>query len=125
MRATMYGCEIVWPAPIGSAASSYARRRERGGHEQLARDPRHRVEHALVVDPARRAAAARPCAAAPSRAQAACARARTYGGGSTPKCASTAGTTSVIRSGAASIPIVSSGTIESPAVSEPWLPPPA
>ena len=25
MRATMYGCEIVWPCPIGSAVSSYAR----------------------------------------------------------------------------------------------------
>src|SRR4051794_12366989 len=29
MRATMYGCEIVWPKPIGSAASSKARRRSR------------------------------------------------------------------------------------------------
>jgi hypothetical protein len=27
MRATMYGCEIVWPSPIGNAASSYARGR--------------------------------------------------------------------------------------------------
>src|SRR3954467_2810778 len=31
MRATMYGCEIVWPCPIGSAASAYARRRSAVG----------------------------------------------------------------------------------------------
>src|SRR6266542_4130928 len=31
MRATMYGCEIVWSAPIGNAASSYARTRHSGG----------------------------------------------------------------------------------------------
>src|SRR5438105_5403662 len=31
MRATMYGCEIVWSAPIGSAASSYARSRNSSG----------------------------------------------------------------------------------------------
>src|SRR5437773_196517 len=31
MNATMYGCEIVWPAPIGSAASSYARKRNCSG----------------------------------------------------------------------------------------------
>ena len=44
--ATMYGCEIVWPAPIGSAASSYARGRSGSGTKQLARDRAHRVEHA-------------------------------------------------------------------------------
>src|SRR5215471_9164318 len=27
----MYGCEIVWPSPIGSATSSYARRRSFSG----------------------------------------------------------------------------------------------
>src|SRR4051794_2209823 len=31
MRATMYGWEIVWSAPIGSAASSYAWRRNSSG----------------------------------------------------------------------------------------------
>src|SRR4051812_3121869 len=31
MRATMYGYEIVWPCPIGSAASAYARRRSAVG----------------------------------------------------------------------------------------------
>src|SRR5436309_913248 len=31
IRATMYGCEIVWPWPMGRAASSYARRRSRSG----------------------------------------------------------------------------------------------
>src|SRR5438105_3289170 len=31
IRATMYGCEIVCPSPIGSAASSYARRRSDSG----------------------------------------------------------------------------------------------
>src|ERR1700751_2846363 len=27
----MYGCEIVWPSPIGSAASEYATSRSSGG----------------------------------------------------------------------------------------------
>src|SRR5712691_3294407 len=31
MKATMYGWEIVWPSPIGSAASSYARARSSSG----------------------------------------------------------------------------------------------
>src|SRR5262249_50557216 len=31
MRATMYGCEIVWSEPIGSAASSYACARTASG----------------------------------------------------------------------------------------------
>src|ERR1051325_6008890 len=31
MRATMYGCEIVWPSPMGRAASSKARRRSGSG----------------------------------------------------------------------------------------------
>src|SRR3954471_3703680 len=31
MRATMYGCEIVWPCPLGVAASAYARRRSPAG----------------------------------------------------------------------------------------------
>ena len=31
IRATMYGWEIVWPSPIGSAASSYARSRNGSG----------------------------------------------------------------------------------------------
>ncbi len=50
---------------------------------------------------------------------------RIDGGKSTPKCASTAGVTSVIRVGSASTPIVSIGTSASPSTSDPWLPPPA
>jgi len=33
IRATMYGCDIVWPKPIGRAASSYARARSSGGRK--------------------------------------------------------------------------------------------
>ena len=46
----MYGCEIVWSWPIGSAASAYARRPLLAGDEELPRHAFHRSEHALVDD---------------------------------------------------------------------------
>ena len=52
MRATMYGCEIVWPWPIGSAPSSYAGAGKVCGHELLARHGAHRAQDLGIVDAA-------------------------------------------------------------------------
>ena len=97
MSATMYGCEIVCPSPIGSAASAYAPSRSSRRDEELARHASHRGEHALVLDAAPRGAATRPSAPARQRHR----QAPPSTGTATPKCASTAGATSVIRASSA------------------------
>src|SRR5215471_6260404 len=83
-----------------------------GRHEELSRDAAHRLEHALVVDVARRELMLdHPMS-------------RVDHGTAEITFASSASLMSIVLAGG-SMPIPSMGTSESPAVSEPWLPPPA
>ena len=51
MRATIHGCDIVWPSPMADGAVAVGAAARLLGEEQLARDLRHCGEHALVGDP--------------------------------------------------------------------------
>ena len=84
--------------------------------KELTRHASHRGEHALVVDAAPAELPLhhpRPLLSRHRR------RASIDSGTATPKCASTAGATSVIRCSSAWSPTVTTGTNESPATSEP------
>ena len=50
MRATMYGCEMVWPRTSGSGVSSYAPARHASGTNSWRGTLRMRVEHARALD---------------------------------------------------------------------------